>query len=543
MEGLQRVGDRDPALDDVLLRERLTHAHVHAALDLALDEERVDRAADVVRSDHFREPAVLVEDRDLRAPPVGEVGHRLVGVVRRRPVDEEVAEELLPRQVLERMPVQRGLQLSRRVDHRVASEDRRTGRRRQARVQLARGVDGDVHALRGQPQLLAGDLLQDGVDALPHLRPGVEERHGAVRLRPQDRAPVLRDAVADARVLDAAGDPGVPGAAVRVANGEERLLEADARAELLARPEPVADVERVAPADLPAVDADLLGQQVEDPLDREVRLVGAEAAHRAARRVVRVDRLRLDVHVRHAVGAAGMPGGALQHLVAHARVRARVADDSRPHRDEASLLVAADRVLEPHRVPLRMEAEALLAGERDEHGPRRHAAPGATRGLDVQVLLAAERPAVGTVRDADIAPRGAPRKDAIWRRSLPDALSLRVDVQPAVVLRDGERRLGLQEGVLDDCVRKVSVTTCARRSSAASTSPRLHRVESTFRRAVRRAGYARRARDRLEHLVLDVRRARPPRAPRGASRPRPRRARRRRRPSPRRRRRTAASPS
>ena len=50
----------------------------------------------------------------------------------------------------------------------------------------------------------------------------------------------------------------------------------------------VADCERVAVADLPGVEADLLGEQVEAALDGEAGLVGAEAAHGAARRIVGV---------------------------------------------------------------------------------------------------------------------------------------------------------------------------------------------------------------------------------------------------------------
>ena len=70
----------------------------------------------------------------------------------------------------------------------------------------------------------------------------------------------------------------------------------------------VAHLERVPPADLPGVDADLLGQHVDAALHGEGRLVGAEAAHRAAGRIVGVDRDRLDVDVRHLVRPARVTG-------------------------------------------------------------------------------------------------------------------------------------------------------------------------------------------------------------------------------------------
>ena len=108
--------------------------------------------------------------------------------------------------------------------------------------------------LWSEAELLAGDLAQHRVDALAHLRPRMEERDGAVGLGAEDGVAELAHAVADARVLEAAGDAGEPRVAIRVADGEQRLFEADAGAELLAGAEAVADVECVAPADLPAVD-------------------------------------------------------------------------------------------------------------------------------------------------------------------------------------------------------------------------------------------------------------------------------------------------
>ena len=49
------------------------------------------------------------------------------------------------------------------------------------------GVDLDLHTIGLQAQLLARDLLQDRVHALPHLRPGVEQRDRAVVVRHRQR--------------------------------------------------------------------------------------------------------------------------------------------------------------------------------------------------------------------------------------------------------------------------------------------------------------------------------------------------------------------
>ena len=85
-------------------------------------------------------------------------------------------------------------------------------------------------------------------------------------------------------------------------------------------------------ADLPAADADSVGEPVEQALHRELGLVGAEAAERAAHRVVGARRERLDVDRRQVVRPAGVTGGALEHLHADRRVRPGVADHARPQR-------------------------------------------------------------------------------------------------------------------------------------------------------------------------------------------------------------------
>ncbi len=108
--------------------------------------------------------------------------------------------------------VQRRAQLLRSVDHGAPAEHGGAGRGRLARLELAVGVDGDADPVGRQAELLAGDLLQDRVDALAHLGPGVEEGDRAVRLDAQHGAAVLGHAVADAGVLDAAGDPREAGA-------------------------------------------------------------------------------------------------------------------------------------------------------------------------------------------------------------------------------------------------------------------------------------------------------------------------------------------
>src|SRR5450756_3210986 len=105
-------------------------------------------------------------------------------------------------------------------------------------------------------------------------------------------------------------DTRVPRAPIGIPDGEEGLLQADAGPQLLSCADPVADVEGVAPADLPSVDSDTLGETVKHPFDGEIRLVGPEPTHRPARRVVRVDGGRHGDGVRDLVRAAGVASGA-----------------------------------------------------------------------------------------------------------------------------------------------------------------------------------------------------------------------------------------
>ena len=84
--------------------------------------------------------------------------------------------------------------------------------------------------------------------------------------------------------------------------GRERALDH------LAGRQRVARRERVQQPELDGVDPERGGELVHLRLAGEARLHGAEAAHRAARRVVRVDAGRLDQRVRHVVRPAGERG-------------------------------------------------------------------------------------------------------------------------------------------------------------------------------------------------------------------------------------------
>ena len=96
-----------------------------------------------------------------------------------------------------------------------------------------------------------------------------------------------------------------------------------------------------------------------------------------------------------------MPGRALQHLAAHRRVRAGVAEHPRPHRREPPLGVAADGVVHRDRVALGVQPHRLLAAQRQLHRAAGDVRQQRGLRLDRHVLLAAEGAAVGHQLDVD----------------------------------------------------------------------------------------------------------------------------------------------
>ena len=431
------------------------------AFDLALAELRVDRAPHVVRRDELRHAAGLVHDGDLRREAEGRMELQGLAGWRRLAEMHGVVRKGLahidrPGEARERPAgVEIGPELLRRIHDGAPAEIRRARPRRLTDLHRKARVDARVEDRRWQAGDFHGALDEDGEEPLPHLREAVVERDAAAVFHDEASAPVFFRAVADPAVLDAAGDARAAAVLLPdVLHREERLLEADRRVELLAARPRVARLERIPPADLPAVEAGLLGEHVERALDREVSLVRSEAAHRAARRVVRVHGERLDVDVLAPVRPRRMPGCALEDLASDRRVRARVADHPGLHGREAPFRVAADPVAHRDRMPLRVEAHGLLARENEPDGPPRDAREERRLGLDRHVLLASEGAAVRDEDDVDVLDV-EPEKRGHLPPVVEDALPLREERQLRlrVLGRDVARRretgLGLEVEVLD----------------------------------------------------------------------------------------------
>ena len=219
------------------------------------------------------------------------------------------------------------------------------------------------HALRVEAGLVGHHLAQDGEQALAHLGEAGQDLEALRPPPPRISDPAdVGDAVADAGVLDAAGDARAPGRLVPSRTASRVCRMPQPVVHPLAGGEEVARVEDVAVADVVAVEADPLGEPVEHALDGERGLVGAEAAHRAARRVVGVDGARLDVDVRHPVGPAGSDRRPAPAPWRRPRRRRRCRRGSAPGPRSAGRRRRADRVVQRQRVALGVDAHRLRLG-------------------------------------------------------------------------------------------------------------------------------------------------------------------------------------
>ena len=352
------------------------------------------------------------------------------------------------------------------------------------------------------------------MDALAHLGPAVPDLDGAVLPEVHDRPGDLLEAVAETRVLEAQADADGLSGGDRLVVGGLDVVEAGAGAEAavvhdLAGAPDVAGADHVAAAHLPAADAHGGGEAVHHALHGELGLVGAEAPEGAAHRVVGAHGSGLDVDGRHHIWAAGVAGGPLEDLHADRGVGAGVAEHPGPEGGEAALGVAPGAIGHADGVPLGVHEEGLLARQRAAHGPVQQEGGQRRLGLVRHVLLAAEGAAVAHQLDGDPL-----LVDAEHRRHLvavvPDPLTAGVHVQPAVTGRDGQRGLGLEEGVLDALgLEDLLDDVGRRRQGRLDVTPgvggdRQHvAVQFPDGVLVRRHGHDRVA-ERLEPHVLDV---------------------------------------
>ena len=161
---------------------------------------------------------------------------------------------------------------------------------------------------------------------------------------------------------------------------------------------------------------------------------------------------------------------------------------------------------------LGVEADALLAGQLEEHRPTGEHRQEARLALDAEVLLAAKPSA-----RRDLGHANAPLGEAQERRDLPPvlpgSLTLGVDVEQGSVLvravRHDEACLRLQEGMLDrlgaERLRHDVGGPCQGRIDVAPADDRLgEEIPARMDEGSVLGERRERVGDRLEHLVFDV---------------------------------------
>ena len=213
----------------------------------------------------------------------------------------------------------------------------------------------------------------------------------------------------------------------------------------------------------------------------EARLHGAEAAHRAARRVVRVDRPSTRAARSARAYGPARERGRVRADGGRARgVRAAVEQD--PHADVDELAVARRAVLAPdaRRVPVHVAGERLLAVVDDLHRAVRVQREQRAVDLHRQVLAPAERAADAGEVDAHLLER-QPEARRDLRAVDVQPLGRDVDVDAALAVGHREARLGAEERlVLDADLVDAADRDVARGVGVAVAD---HDVRTTFGRA------------------------------------------------------------
>ena len=333
--------------------------------------------------------------------------------------------------------------------HGLAGHDRLTRARRGAGVgSVLGGALAVGNAAQRQTACLGNVLQKDGVAALADVgRGGID--HGHAVLDANLAAAGIGQAHAHAGVLHGAGDTGMSGMrVVGILDFEQRLLKRRRAVGNLAVGQNLARLDGVTVADLPRIQADLLGQQVDQALERKLGLAHAKAAVRAGGRVVGVVTKAANVGVLVLVGADGMCAGALEHRAAQRRVGAGVKVDLAVQAGKVALGVAAQCKGAVHGVALGMKRERLGARELALHRTLELICGERSQVLDGHVLLAAKTAAHEHSLDDHTLGFAIPAKHVgtLFARVV-GALVGRLHLD-AVLVREGDGALGLQEGVL-----------------------------------------------------------------------------------------------
>ena len=297
---------------------------------------------------------------------------------------------------------------------------------------------------------------------------------GPVREQPDARGAVVVEALGEADVLEADREPRpaphtfAPRGVARAARKPERVprqrlrlgrLERGGAADHLggreralhplARRERVAGRQGVREAQVDRIDPERGRELVHLGLGREAGLDGAEPAHRATRRVVRVDDGRLEMGIRNGVGPACERRGVGADSGRAGGVGPSVEQD--PHLDVDDPALPRRGVPRPdlRRVAMDVTGERLLAVVDDLDGAARVQCEQRRVDLHRNVLSSAEGAADAGEVDADaLGGKAETRRDLRTIDVKPLGGDVKVD--PALAVRDRKPRLGAEKGLILD---------------------------------------------------------------------------------------------
>ena len=229
---------------------------------------------------------------------------------------------------------------------------------------------------------------------------------------------------------------------------EQRLLKRRGAVGNLAVGQNFARLDGVSVTNLPRIQANLLCQQVDQALERKLGLANAKASVRAGGRVVGVVAKAANVGVLVLVGADGMRTGALEHRAAQRSVGAGVKVDLAIQAGKVALGVATQRKGTVHGMALGMESERLGTRELALHRTLELICGERGQVLDRNVLLTAKAATHEHGLDDHTLGFAIPAKHvgALFARIVGTLVGrLHLD---AVLVREGDGALGLQEGML-----------------------------------------------------------------------------------------------
>ena len=229
---------------------------------------------------------------------------------------------------------------------------------------------------------------------------------------------------------------------------EQRLLKRRGAVGNLAIGQNLARLDGVSVTNLPRIQADLLCQQVDQALERKLGLANAKAAVRTGGRVVGVVAKAANVGVLVLVGADGVRASALEHRAAQRSVGAGIKVDLAVQAGKVALGVATQRKGAVHGMALGMEGKRLGTRELALHRTLELICGERGQVLDGHVLLAAKATAHEHGLDDHALGLVVPAKHVgtLFARVVGTLVGrLHLD---AVLVREGDGALGLQEGML-----------------------------------------------------------------------------------------------